>query len=73
MRNKMDGPGRSKKKKRKQGVISTMASQRGQTGREMMKGAIERKKEYQAKTKARAIMGKASERTNTLKNLKPPM
>ena len=68
----MDGPGRSKKKKRKQGVISTIASQRGQTARDMMKGAIERKKEYQAKTNARARMNKASERTNTLKNLKSP-
>ncbi len=66
----MDGPGRSKKKKRKQGAIGRERERTSPPN--WMKSPIERKKEERAKTNAKIMANKAKTRTNTLKNLKSP-
>ena len=66
----MDGPGRSKKKNRKQQAIQM--ERRRTSSPDWMKSSIERKKDERAKTNATIMANKAKKRANTMKNLKSP-
>jgi len=71
MKNKMDGPGRSKKKLIKREGMRRVGGLKGSA--DFIKAAQKRKQADRAKTNASNMVKKASERSNTLKNLKPPM